>query len=139
MIVFKSLLTMPHLHQGRDHALGFAVGLGSVDFGELLADALLLAGFDEGMIVGALILLAIVGVSVIDLVRALGDDVIHQELGGAALGLVRQDVGVQLPGEVVDYPQGTRATNRYSLGCVGVWPLSNGRRLVKRATIFRES
>ncbi len=102
MIVLKSLLTMPHLHQGTDHALGLAVGLGPVDLGEFLADALLLAGLDEGMLVGAFVFFAIVGVSVIDLVRALCQDIVDQELGGAALGLVGQDIGVQLPGEVVD-------------------------------------
>ncbi len=53
------------------------------------------------MAVSAPVLLAVVGVSVVDLVRALGNDVADQNLGDAILGLVRQDAGVKLAGEVV--------------------------------------
>lgn len=51
---------VPHLHQGADDALGLAVGLGPVDLSELLADAVVFAGFHERVAVGALVFLAIV-------------------------------------------------------------------------------
>ena len=85
---------MPHFHQGTDDPFGLAVGLWAVDLGELLADVVAFASLDKGMLVSAPVLLAVVGVGVVDLVRALGNDVADQELGGAVLGLVGQDVGV---------------------------------------------
>lgn len=59
-IDLKPGLVVPHLHQGADKAVGLAVGLGLVNLGELLADAVGLAGLEEGVAVGALILFAVV-------------------------------------------------------------------------------
>ena len=119
---------MPHLHQGTDDAFGLAVGLGPVDLGELLADAVAFAGLDEGVAVGALVFLAVVGVGVFNLIRALLEHVVDQEMGGAVW---------VLSGRMSAYSsleKSSMATNRYSLGCVGDWPLSNGRRLVSKCT-----
>lgn len=93
---------MPHLHQGADDPFGLAIGLRAVDLGELLADAVGFTGFGESVVVSALVFLAVVGIGVIDLVRALRQHVADEELGGAVLGLVGQDAGIKLAGKVVD-------------------------------------
>ncbi|WP_176969734.1 hypothetical protein [Nitrosomonas sp. Nm33] len=49
--VFKVSLVMPHLHQGADSTFSFAVGLGSIDLSEFLADTVCFAGFNESMTV----------------------------------------------------------------------------------------
>ncbi|SDY96923.1 hypothetical protein SAMN05421755_10741, partial [Nitrosomonas sp. Nm33] len=72
--VFKVGLVMPHLHQGADNTFSFAVGLGSIDLSEFLADAVRFADFNKSMTVSAFIFFAIIRISVIDLVRAVGDD-----------------------------------------------------------------
>ena len=100
--VFEFNLIVPHVHQGTDHSLGLTIGLGSVHLGEFLADAMALAGHDKSMAVSALIFLAVVGIGVIDLVRALGENCVDEEMGGAVLGLVGQNVGVKLSGKIVD-------------------------------------
>ena len=100
--VLEYLLAMPHVHQGTDDPFRLAVGLWTVDAGELLADALLFAGLDEGMPVSPPVFLAVVRVGIVKLVRALGDHVVGEEAGGTVLGLVGQDVGIQLTGEVVN-------------------------------------
>jgi hypothetical protein len=129
MVVLESMLAVPHLHEGADDTFGLAVCLGSVDFGELFADAVLLAGLDEGVVVSALIFLAVVGVCVIGLVRAMGDMTLPTKCR-AALPWV-------LSGRMSAYSsleKSSMAMNRYSLGCVGDWPLSKGRRLVSKWT-----
>ena len=100
-IVFELCLAVPHRHQGADDPFGLAVGLGAVDLGEFLPDAVGLARLGEGMVVGAFIFFAVVGIGIVDLVRTLCQHLVDQELGGAVLGLVEQDVGVKLTGEVV--------------------------------------
>ena len=85
--VFKLGLVMPHLHQGADSAFSFAVGLGSIDLSEFLADAVHFAGFNESMTVNAFIFFAIIRISIIDLIWALGDDGFGEE-PPAALFLV---------------------------------------------------
>jgi hypothetical protein len=85
---FKGKLVVPHLHGRANDPFGFAVGLRPMDTGKLLADAVLQAGFDKGMLARALILLAIVGVSVIDLIRTLSNDGFGEKAGGAVLGFM---------------------------------------------------
>ncbi len=93
---------MPHLHEGADDPLGFAVGLWPVNLGEFLADVMRLAGHGKSVDVGTPVLLAVVRVRVFNLVRALRQHVVDEKMAGAVLGLVWQDVGVQFAGEVVD-------------------------------------
>jgi hypothetical protein len=88
-IGFKGKLVVPHLHGRANDPFGFAVGLRPMYTGKLLADAVLQAGFDKGMLARALILLlAIVGVSVINLIRTLGNDGFGEKAGGAVLGFM---------------------------------------------------
>lgn len=60
VIVLELDFLVPHFHQGADDPLGLAVGLWAVDLGELLPDAVGLAGVDECVAVGAPVFLAIV-------------------------------------------------------------------------------
>ncbi len=120
--VLKGVPVMPHFHEGADNPFG----LGAVDLGEFLTGALLRAGFDKGVLVGALYRYRSNRSQ--NLIGALRQHIIDQELGGTVLGLVRQDVGVKLPGEAVD------SNNRYFRGWAGDWPLSSGRRLVSKWT-----
>ena len=60
LAVFKGFLLVPHLHDGADHALGLAVGLGPFDPRKLLTDAGFITGFDESMFASALKFLAVV-------------------------------------------------------------------------------
>ncbi len=83
---------MSHFHQGAEVVLGLAVGLWLIDFGEFLDDTVAFTSLNEGILVGAHVLLAVIGVGVVDLVRALGNYAAGQELGGTVLGLVRQEV-----------------------------------------------
>jgi hypothetical protein len=58
--VLKCLLLVPHLHDGTDHAFGFAVGLRSIDSRELLTNAQLGSGFHKSVFVVAFELFAVV-------------------------------------------------------------------------------
>ena len=131
-IILKFDFVMQHFHESADNSLGFTVGLGTVDLGEFLANVVGLARDGECVAAGTPVRLAVVRVGVFDLVGALRQHVVDEKPGGAILGFVWQDVSVQLTGEVINYPKGTRATNRYSLDCVADWPLSRGKRLVSK-------
>lgn len=107
-VILALCSVMPRLHQGTDNPSGLlcprghAVGLGAVDFGELLADAISFASLYESMVVSAFIVFTVIGIGVVDWVRALRQHVLDQELGGTALGFIGQDVGVKLAGKVVN-------------------------------------
>ena len=47
--VFKASWAVPHIHQSTNNSFGFAVGLRTMDAGKFLADAVLLASFNESM------------------------------------------------------------------------------------------
>ena len=92
--VFKGNLTVPHFHEGADDALGFAVSLRAIDAGKLLTDAVLRTYFDESVIGSPFKFLAIIGVGIVDLIRALGDDGFSEEMCGAVLSFVRKNPGI---------------------------------------------
>ncbi|SDZ05457.1 hypothetical protein SAMN05421755_10954 [Nitrosomonas sp. Nm33] len=100
--VFKVGLVMPHLHQGADNMFSFAVGLGSIDLSEFLADAVRFAGFNESMAVSTFIFFAVIRISIIDLIRALGDNGFGEEPGGAIPGFIGQDGCMEFSGEVIN-------------------------------------
>jgi hypothetical protein len=70
-VILKFGSAMPHFHQSTDDSFGLAVGLGPVDLSKLLADTMGFASLDESRVLSAFILFAIVGISVINLVRTL--------------------------------------------------------------------
>jgi hypothetical protein len=121
--VFKIGLVMPHLQESPDGAFGFAVGLWSIDLSEFLADTEYFAGIDESMTVSA-----IIRISVIDVVGALGNDGLGEEAGCAVLGFIGQNGCIEFSGEVVNRDK------QVFLGWVGDWPLNKGRRLVSKCT-----
>ena len=56
----EALLVVPHLHDGADDSLGFAVGLRAIDTREFLSDTIGLAGLNKLMIVCPSVFLTIV-------------------------------------------------------------------------------
>uniref|UniRef100_UPI002108C80E hypothetical protein n=1 Tax=Nitrosomonas sp. Nm33 TaxID=133724 RepID=UPI002108C80E len=100
--VFKVGVAMPYLHEGADNTFSFTVGLRSIDLSEFLADAVRFAAFNKSMTVSAFIFFAIIRISIINLVRALGDDGFGEEPGGAIPGFIRQDGCIEFSGEVIN-------------------------------------
>ena len=92
--VFKGNLAVPHIHQSADDSFRFAVGLGTIDAGKLLPDTVQPAS----LAVSPFKLLAVIGISAVDL----GNDSGHEKAGGTVLSFVRKNIGIQLPGEVID-------------------------------------
>ena len=98
----KSGFLVPEFHDRLDDPLGLAVGLGVTDPGEALLDMMLGTELHERVMLRVpLVLLAVVGVVLLDRIRAFLQDLLQEGLG-RDLGLVRQDGRVELPGEVVD-------------------------------------
>lgn len=67
-LILEDLLLMPHLHKGTDHP------------GKRLADTVLAASQHQGMLYRAFVLLAVIGVGILDLIGALS----HHGLGEKA-------------------------------------------------------
>ena len=101
-IVFKASLCVPHVHQSADDPFGLTVGLRTIDAGKLLPDTVLPASFNESMIVSSFKFLAVIGISIIDLIRTLGNDSGHEKASGAVLSFIGENIGIQLPGEIID-------------------------------------
>ena len=80
--VFKASLAVPHIHQSADDPLRFPVGLETIDAGKLLTDTMLPANINESMIVSSFKFLAVIRISIIDLIRTLGNDSGHEKAGG---------------------------------------------------------
>jgi len=98
----KPGLVVPELHDRLDDPLGLAVGLGVADPGEALLDVALGTERHERVVLRVpFVLLAVVGVVLLDCIGAFLQDLLQEGLG-RDLGLVRQDGHVELPGEVVD-------------------------------------
>lgn len=94
--IFENMPLMPHLHQGADHPFRLAIGLRTIDAGKLLADAVLRAGTRKGMVRRAFVLLAVIGIGILDLIGALGNDCLGEKARSAILCLIGQDGGIQL-------------------------------------------
>ena len=98
----KPGLVAPEIHERFDDPLGLAVGFGIAHPGEALFDPVLRTELHKGMMRGVpFVLLAVVGIVLLDGVRALLQDLL-QKGPGRDLGLVRQDGRVKFPGEVVN-------------------------------------
>jgi len=98
----KSALVVPEIHERFDDPLGLAVGFGITQPGETLLDPVLRTELHQGMMRWVpFILLAVVGIVLLDGIRALLQDLL-QKGPGRDLGLVRQDGRVKFPGEVVN-------------------------------------
>jgi len=98
----KPGLVVPEFHDCLDNPLGLAVGFRSTHPGEALLDLVLGTELHEGMVLRIpFVLLAVVGIVLLDRIRTLRQDLLQKGLG-RDLGLVRQDGGIELPGEVVD-------------------------------------
>lgn len=69
--VFKANPCVPHVNESADDPFGFAVCFRTIDASKLLTDTTMPASFDERLIVSPLKFLAIIGISVVDLVRTL--------------------------------------------------------------------
>ena len=91
--VFKASFAVPHIHQSADDSLGLAVGLRAINAGKLLPDTVLPASFDESMSVSPFKFLAVIGISIVDLVRTLSSST-QEEASGAVLGFVRKDLSI---------------------------------------------
>ena len=92
--VFKTEFVVPHVHERANHVLGFAVSLRAIDASKLLTDIVLGACFDERVTGGPLKFLAVIGVGIVDLIRALGDDGFYEEMRSAVLGFIRENRGI---------------------------------------------
>jgi len=62
----------------------------------------LCASFGESVIGCSLKFLAVIGISIIDLIRTLGNDSVYEKASGAVLGFIGENIGIQLPGEIID-------------------------------------
>ncbi|MCC8997667.1 MAG: hypothetical protein LM517_11635 [Nitrosomonas sp.] len=60
------------------------------------------------MVVSSFKFRTIIGVSAVDLIRTLGNDSVYEKASCAVLSFIGKNIGIQLPGEVID------GTNRYS-------------------------
>ena len=100
--VFKARLAVPHIHQGADDSFGFAVGLWTMDAGKLLTDTVLLASFYESMAIRSFKFRTVIGISAVDLIGTLGNDSVCEKGGGAVLSFIGENIGIQLPGEIID-------------------------------------
>ena len=80
----EALLIVPHLHDGANHSLGFAVGLRAIDTRKFLSDAKSLTGLNKLMV----------------LIRTLINE-LGEKSRRAMLCAIRKNRRVQLPGEVV--------------------------------------
>ena len=94
--VFKTEFVVPHVHERADHALGFAVGLRTIDTSKLLTDTVLPASFDKSMIVSSFKFRAVIGITAIDLIRTLGNSS-DEKASGAVLSFIGEDIGIQFP------------------------------------------
>ncbi|HQU97433.1 MAG TPA: hypothetical protein PLV19_00810 [Nitrosomonas sp.] len=45
---------------------------------------------------------AVVSVSAVDLIRALGDDRAYEKASSAVLGFIGENIGIQFPGKIID-------------------------------------
>ncbi len=92
--VFKASLRVPPVHQGADNSFGFAVGLRAIDACKLLTDTLLCASFAESMIVSSFKFLAVIGISIVDLIRTLGNDSVYKKASCAMLSFIGENIGI---------------------------------------------
>ena len=99
--VFKVNLAVPHIHQGADNPLSFTVGLRTIDAGKLLTDTVLPASFDESVAVSSFKFFAVVRISIVDLVRTLSNSAC-EKASCTMLGFIGKNIGIQLPGEIID-------------------------------------
>ena len=76
----KRLFLMPHLHQGADNPLRFAVGLRTGNPGKLLTNPVLITGYTESMVGRAFVFRTVVGVNALDQVWAGINQVFGQKL-----------------------------------------------------------
>lgn len=68
-----------------------------IDAGKFLPDTVLLASFDEGIISCSFKFLAAIEIGIVYSIAALGKDNFCEKAGGAILGFVRKNIGMQLP------------------------------------------
>ena len=123
--VFKVNLTVPHVHQGTDDPLSFAVGLRTIDTSKLLTDTVLPASFDKSMAVSSFKFFAVVRISIVDLVRTLSNSAC-EKASCTMLGFI---------GKISAYnslEKSSMATNRYSRGLLADCPFNKGSRLVSK-------
>ena len=92
--VFKASLRVPHIHQGADDSFGFAVGLWPIDACELLTDTVLCASFAESVIVSSFKFLAVIGISIVDLIRILGNDSVDEKASCSMLSFIGENIGL---------------------------------------------
>jgi len=69
----------------------------------------LLASFDESMVVSTFKFLAVIGVGIVDLIRALGNDSFCEKASGAMPGFIGENISIQNSLE-----KSSMTTNRYS-------------------------
>ena len=93
---------MSEFLHGLDHPFSISIGPGRLDLGKALFDPLFPTKGHEGMVLRVYsVFLPVVAVELLYRIGAFLQDLLQESLG-RILGLVREDCGVQLPGEVVD-------------------------------------
>jgi hypothetical protein len=107
--VFKTSQAVPHIHQSADDSLGLAVGLGTIDTSKLLTDAMLPASFIESMIVVSFKFFAVIGISIVDLIRTLSNSA-YEKASGAVLSFIGKDIGKDIG--IHSLEKSSMATNR---------------------------
>jgi hypothetical protein len=123
--VFKGNLAVPHIHQSADDSFRFAVGLGTIDAGKLLADTVQSASLAESMAVSSFKFIAVIGISAVDLIRTLGNDSVYEKASGAMLSFIEKNIAIS------SLEKSSMATNRYSPGSLADCPFNRGSRLYR--------
>ena len=92
--VFKASLRVPHIQQSADDSFGFAVGLWPINACKLLTDTVLCASYAESVIVSPFKFLAVIGISIVDLIRTLGNDGADEKASCAMLSFIGENIGI---------------------------------------------
>ncbi len=124
--VFKASLRVPHIQQSADDSFGFAVGLRPIDTCKLLTDTVLCASYVESEIVSSFKFLAVIRISIVDLIKTLGNDSVDEKASCAMLSFIGVNIGYN------SLEKSSIATNRYSRGSLVDCPFSKGSRLVSK-------
>jgi len=72
------------------------------DAGKLLIDTVLRASFDKSVIGCPFKLLAVIGISIVGLIRALDNDSVYEKTSGAVLGFIGENIDVQFPRKIIE-------------------------------------
>lgn len=100
--VFKASLAVPPIRPSANDSFRFVVGLQTIDAGKLLTDTVLLASFNESIVIRSFRFRTVIRINIVDLIAALGNVSFFKKGSGAVLSFVGGNIGIQLPGEIID-------------------------------------